>query len=215
MSATTAGTPQVEHGVLSTIIASPRSESHPRHVSGTAAMSLHGDPRTAPVHGNSNSNNHSHYDPSLMRRAESEESRRRFLGMIETLYDRAFDYPVSMAELSPRQQRLEELAEQVDQAGGSLDALVHQRVREELVALGDIGALAARVKRLEDHIGLKTRSEPSSRGQSVASDRMAMETEEEKETSPPAAVAPMTKQLVERIDKLEEQLDNNTPDQSP
>ncbi|KAI9593360.1 hypothetical protein BDF19DRAFT_424532 [Syncephalis fuscata] len=145
------------------VASSPRTETHPRRGSLNPQLVAHAEVApSGPVA----------YDvPMLDHRVESEEGRRRFMSMMETMYERAFESPSRSVESSPRQQRLEVLAEQVDQAGG-LEALVQERVSNTLATLlgganntendaaAVIKALLTRIQRLEERLSAESTAEP-------------------------------------------------------
>ncbi|RKP25245.1 hypothetical protein SYNPS1DRAFT_22763 [Syncephalis pseudoplumigaleata] len=164
MSATTA--PPSEAAIMAgsaAMASSPRTDAHPRRTASSTQVPLISESVMTAQTG---------YDTAMLdRRADPEEGRRRFMAMMETMYERAFELSRSQStEPSPRQQRLEALAEQLDQAGG-LEALVKQRVAETLASIlgggrdaaskksddpsAMLATLVERIERLEERVGAK------------------------------------------------------------
>ncbi|RKP05838.1 hypothetical protein THASP1DRAFT_32333 [Thamnocephalis sphaerospora] len=197
--------PSTEVTILaSSAVTSPRTEVHPRQrstdatplplhqVSGTPATVVSSVPRhSAP--------NRSHGDEEL--------SRRQFMTMFETLYDRAFgvQQPVTPPSAptpasastngdlgATQQKRLHEIASAVEGAGG-LEALIRDRVQEALAAAG-LDALTERVRRLEAQSGLDK-----------SSPEMTMEKSKVDVDMVPVESVNLVKSLSERVELLEQQ----------
>jgi hypothetical protein len=210
------------------VVSSPRTDTHPRRAPPYSQPTLNAEP-VAPVQAT--------YDSAMLdRRTDSEDGRRRFMAMMETMYERAFESSSQSAEPSPRQQRLEALAEQLDQAGG-LEALIKERVSETLASIlggssrsniqkGDspatiLATLVNRIEQLEKHMEVEAPAKSVVKAEEVDNrEELASITTSNNDATPMEQDKPQndssvdteeqTPNLVERVTKIEEQLANSS-----